>query len=114
MVARHLSKQGLAVLNYINDFGGVATSTAIATAHFTKLWATLRHLGLTEAEHKTSPPSQDMLWLGLRFNTLDMTITMPESKMMEIHNVMAAWGKKTEANIHELHTLLGKLFFMAQ
>ena len=39
-----------------------------------KLWATLRYLGLTEAEHKASPPPKNMVWLGLRFNTQDMTI----------------------------------------
>ena len=82
----------------------------MATNHFTQLQA----MGLTEAAHKSSPPSQKMVWLGLRVNIVDMTIAIPEAKMMEISNIIAAWGKKTEANIHELCTLLGKLFFMAQ
>ena len=34
----------------------------------------------TEAEHKGSLPSQSMVWLGLRFNTHAMTITIQEGE----------------------------------
>lgn len=102
-VARHLRKQGIHVLK------------AMATNYFTKLLAMLHHLCLTEAEHKAShPPSQDTVWLGLQFNTIAMTITIPEAKLTEICNILAAWRKKEVANIYELCTPIGKLFFMAQ
>ena len=89
LVVRHLGKEGVHVLNYTDDFGGVATSKGTATNHFTKLRAKLCHLGLTEAGHKASPPSQDMVWLDPRFNTLDMNITIPEANMMESTKIAA-------------------------
>ena len=41
LVAKDLSKKGLHILNYIDDFEGVAISKAEATDYFTKLWETL-------------------------------------------------------------------------
>ena len=55
-----------------------------------------------------------MVWLGLQFNTNDMTITTLEAKLAEIGNIVADWDRKEQAKIHELCTLLGKLFFVAQ
>ena len=43
-----------------------------------------------------------MVLLGLWFNTTNMTITIPEDKLAEICNTVAAWGRKEEANIREL------------
>ena len=103
-MARHIGKQDIQVLNYIDDFGGVAASKAMATDHFTKLWTTLHHLGMTEAEHKASPPrpSQHMVRLGLQFNTMEMTINFPEARLTEICNIVDAWKKniwsKTSTN----------------
>ena len=55
-----------------------------------------------------------MAWLGLQFNTIEMTITIPEPKMTEMCNLVAAWREKEVSNIHELCLLLGKFFVMAQ
>ena len=53
-----------------------------------------------------------MVWLGLMFNTRDMSITIPEDKLVDIIRIVAAWKCKCEANIHELHTLLGSYFML--
>ena len=46
LIARDLTRQGLSILNYINDFGGMATDLTTATDHFTKLQGLLARLGL--------------------------------------------------------------------
>ena len=52
------------MLNYIDDFGGIAMDHHTATHHFRMLQSLLQHLGLNEAAHKASSPAQAMTWLG--------------------------------------------------
>ena len=53
-----------------------------------------------------------MIWLGFEFNTLDMTITIPPDKLIDVMDLAQQYKKV--ANNHELMTLLGKLFHIAQ
>ena len=61
------------MLNYIQDFGGIAGDHDKATLHLHTLHTLLHHLGLKEAAHKASPPVQAMIWLDLQFDTVEMT-----------------------------------------
>ena len=51
VITRELGRQGLALLNYIDDFGGVAATEAEAACHFGSLQALLEKLVLQEAKH---------------------------------------------------------------
>ena len=115
-MSRELGSRGLSLLNYIDDFGGegVTISWSEAESHFALLQGLLETLGLQEAHHKTFPLSQVMVWLGFQFDTLAMTVTLPPDKLQEIMDLVDAWFHKTMANIHDLMSLLGKLFFLAQ
>ena len=84
LFAKHLNNEGLCLLNYIDDFMGVAPSKGQAEAHFNKVQTTLDHLELVKAKHKVSPLPQVMKWLELRFNTINMTITIPQENLVEI------------------------------
>ena len=55
-----------------------------------------------------------MVWLGLRLDSISMTVTVPPEKLEEVTVLVGNWLPKYTANIHELHTILGKLFYMAQ
>ena len=90
LVTNHLKKKGLQILNYIDDFWVVAPSKVKVAAHFSTE-PTLRQLGLDEAMHKASPPSQVMVWLGLQFDTNNMAITIPSAKLMVIAELVADW-----------------------
>ena len=68
-------KSGIA-LNYIDDFRGVATDEQTSFQHFDMLCSLLKHLCLKEAVHKTLAPVQAMNWLGLHFNTVDMSVSI--------------------------------------
>ena len=82
---------------------------------FKCLQATLGTLGLVEAKHKASPPllSQCMVLLGLVFNSLTMTITIPQPKIDDIAQMVAAWSTKSTATLHQLRVLLGKLLLIS-
>ena len=61
LVVQHLNQQGESLLSYIDTFGVVASTKADAQDHFGCLQALLSILGLEEANHKASPPSQQMI-----------------------------------------------------
>ena len=100
----------MTLLNYINDFGeGVAGTGAESRPHFSILQTTLDKLVLEEAKHKASPPPQVMVWLGLHFDMVNMTVSIPNEKLAEISTLVASGAHKKTANIHELHTILGTI-----
>ena len=105
----------LSLLNYIYDFfWGVATSQTTAdlhVSHHQQLWATLR---LQEAQKKSPSPSQEMIWLGLKFNSIGMSVTLLQEKIDEVMTLVHNWVCKEVANIHDLCVLLKNLFYMVQ
>ena len=112
LIIREVTSQRLSLISYTDDFGDV-TSTE-ATSHFNSLHTLLGCLSLQEATHKAHPPSQIMTWLGLRCDTINMTVTIPEEKMADTMHLVNSWSHKSHTNIHELRAVLGKLFYIAQ
>ena len=45
-IVRAFQEQGGSTLNYMDDFGGVATDEQMAVQHFSLLHSLLKHLGL--------------------------------------------------------------------
>ena len=109
-----LNSKEATVLIYIDDFGGVATDQATAAIHFTNLRSLLAKLGLQEAAHKASPPSQVMVWLDLQFDTDAKTVSLPQNKLAEIQLLVHHWSSKPTATLRDLRTLLGKLLYVSQ
>ena len=54
------------------------------------------------------------MWLGFRFDTVAMTVTLPPEKLTEIMNLVSSWLLKFTATLQDLRSLLGKLLYMAQ
>ena len=108
LITRELNRKGAAVLSYINNFGGIAMDQATAVTHFNNLKALLARPGLQEVAHKASPPSQVMVWLGLQFDTVAMTVSLPPDKLSEIELLVHTWSLKPKATLPDLHTFLGK------
>ena len=79
-ITRAFREQGGIVLNDIDDLGGIAMDHHTATCHFLIL---LRCRGLKEAAYKASHAAQAMTWLGLWFNTIEMSVTIPLEKLMD-------------------------------
>jgi hypothetical protein len=114
VVAHLCAKKGVPVIVYIDDLAGSALLKTEAQGQFKVVRKMLEFLGLKEAVHKASPPAQKMIWLGLQFNTVDMTVAIPEVKLREIHLLLSQWLSKSKAHKTQLQSLLGRLFHVAQ
>ena len=63
-------------LNYCDDFGGAEALKSRADTSFITLATLLAELGLKESEDKAGPPSQEMTYLGVHFNSVTMTMSV--------------------------------------
>ena len=114
VVAHLSSKQGATVIVYIDDLAGAASTQQEAHRQFDVLRQVIEHLGLQEAKHKASPPSQSMVWLGLLFDTINMTVSIPQGKLDDITATLQDWQQRATAHKTQLQSLLGSLFHIAQ
>ena len=90
---------------------GVACTYPAAVDHFSKLQALVAHLGIQEATHKATLPATSMVWLGLLFDSVAMTVTLPPAKLKDLVTI---WTTKQYATLHDLLVLMVKLLYMAQ
>ena len=82
IVARIVSEQAH-VLVYLDDFGGAEKASEAETS-FNYLGKTLKHFGLIEAPDKAVAPTTEMDWLGIRFNSVEWTMSLKPSKLQEL------------------------------
>ena len=103
-----------ASMNYSDDIGGAESTLARATASFSALGNLLIELGLEESLDKAHPPSTKMPYLGVLFDTVAMTMSIPPEKLQEVRSEVQLWLKKTTATKKNLQKLLGKLFWISR
>jgi hypothetical protein len=101
-------------INYSDDLGGVEPSKFRAEQSFTRLGKLLVELGLDESVDKAQAPSTEMIYLGVLFNTISMTMSVPSEKLAEIKSEIERWYKKTTATKKPFQALLGKLFWVSK
>jgi len=101
------------VLNYLDDFMGIeSTDTAWKAYNF--LGKLLGELGLRESTSKACPPSTSVICLGVQFDTIAMTMSVTQSRITEIEELLNCWKDKTSCTKRQLQSLLGKLVFISK
>ena len=101
-------------INYSDDLGGGEESRSRSVMSFNKLGELLAELGLVESTDKASSPSTSMVYLGIQFDTVAMTMSVPPEKLAEVKAEIVRWCKKTTATKRPFQSLLGKLFWISK
>ena len=101
-------------LNYCDDIGGCEVTRERAEQSFQALETLFQDLGLIESTSKAHSPSTSMPYLGIQFDTVSMTMSIPPEKIAEVREEISLWEKKTTASKKSLQQLLGKLFWVSQ
>ena len=102
------------VVNYVDDLGGVESSHQQATAAFKALGWLLSDLGLAESTEKAEPPTTQITYLGVEFDSVAMEMRVPACKLQEIKSEIRLWLRRTTITKKELQSLLGKLFWVGR
>ena len=102
------------VCNYVDDFGGVEPTEERAWAAFTALELLLEDLGLQESRKKAVHPTKRIVFLGVKFDSEAMEMSVPPEKIAEIKAEITKWIRKTTISKKELQSLLGKLMWVSK
>ena len=102
---------GYDVINYVDDFVGVATPS-VAKESYDHLSKLLERLGLDVSVKKLVPPATSAVCLGVRIDTVEKTIAIPQEKLEHIHVMLDEWRHKRFCSKQQLQSLLGNLLYV--
>ena len=107
----HLAaREGAPLFACIDDFIGWAPGHGLAWSAFHKGRRLLEALGLQESPDKATEPSTTVTWVGVRFDSDKMTMSIPEDKIRAMVRKITVWLQETTIQLRELQKLLGRLF----
>ena len=102
------------VVNYSDDLGGCEADLSRAEESFTKLKQLMDDLGLEESAKKAEAPTNQLVYLGVLFDSITMQMRVPPEKLAEIKSEITQWSRKTTITRKNLQSLLGKLFWISR
>lgn len=91
---------GVAILNYLDDLAGAEVEGKADMAYLL-LDQFLKRVGISESEEKACSPSTRMIFVGVMFDTVKMTLEISPERLIEISNLVSEWLKKTHATRKE-------------
>ena len=99
-------------LNYCDDIAG-ADRGIRAWKLFYLYQNLLERLGLTESKKKAFPPSTIMPYLGILFNSIDMTKSILPERVVDLEAELTNIIQSKRTNQKKMESLMGKLFFVS-
>ena len=81
----------------------------MAETAFAALQSLFGSLGLASSPEKDSPSATKKVCLGIHVNTDDLTLRVPDSRLLDLLDELRLWSSPEYFTIKELQSLLGKL-----
>ena len=106
-------KRGFYSRPYLDDFGGAESTEERARRALEVLQGVMDELGIMQAVHKICLPARQMVWLGILFDSVQMTMSIPPAKLAEVGEIVRSWQGRSRATRHDMQCLLGLLQFVA-
>lgn len=100
-------------LAYLDDFAGCDANLSRASAGFQAFLDLAAHLGLELSKEKCVQPTTEVEWLGYRINTTLMTISIPQSKLVEVLQECRQWLSRKRVTRNMVQSLAGRLSHVA-
>ena len=70
-------------------------------------------LGIPLAEEKCESPGTLLTFLGIEVNTIDVTVSLPATKLEQIQRELEQWSHRKSCRRQELESLIGLLHHAA-
>ena len=102
-------KHGSKTEAYVDDTAGAARPE-VSVAHFNGLLGTCSELGLQVAQGKCQAPSYFMLWIGVWFDTIEMSMAIDRERIEEALILCVKFLESNRVTLHQMQKLMGKLY----
>ena len=104
-----LTDKGLKVVNYLDDFIAVAPSYQDCILAQEVLVSTLRFLGFHVAFDKLVHPSNNVTYLGIEIDSVNMELRLPQNKLFKLRELLDIAVNRKRISRKELESLGGHL-----
>ena len=107
---RHMMKwRGFLVIVYLDDFLVIGATEAECQQAYDTLFNLLTDLGFQLSTSKLVPPCQSLIFLGVLFDTVSLTLSLPAQKLSQLKEVISLFCAKKRATKRQLQQLAGRL-----
>ena len=93
-------KKGFEDVNYLDDLGAAEVESRAEEAYDCLGWI-LDSIRIHESRHKACPPAYIMIFLGILFNTITMTMQITGEQLKEIKELIEHWLHKKSATLKD-------------
>lgn len=101
------------LLNYMDDFAGAEVGDKAYMA-FHYLRFLFKASGIDESFEKAFPPNTNVEFLGILFDSLALTMSITNDRLLDIKSLLSTWLSLETTNLRDLQSLIGKLQFVAK
>lgn len=109
-ITRCMARRGFErVIGYIDDFWICEQSYERCVSAQTALLELLGDLGFNASWHKCISPCRSIRYLGIIFNSENMTLSLPSDKLEKLFNELNFFRDRKRATKHQLQRLCGVL-----
>ena len=115
--AQHILQVALAIqhlVHYIDDFMLIMHGIDATRTEIEQMLSLFDELGIPIALDKLEGPLTRMVFLGILFDTVAMTISLDAERLEELHAELNLWSGKLTASRQQLQSLIGQLSFAAK
>lgn len=114
-VQRIMKNKGFSgLVIYLDDFFVVGATWNECNQALHLLMGLLRKLGFAINYNKVEGPSRNLTFLGIKFDTVNMTLELPREKILQLQGILEAFRNKSKISKRALQSLAGKLNFATQ
>ena len=111
---RALEAKGTTAFMYLDDLIIIEGAYEITKRHYDQALTLLGTLGLEVAPHKLQPPSCAVTWLGVHIDMRLNRLSIPDSKIEEIHKCLAAAARQPTITVRHMQSVLGYVNHLAK
>lgn len=98
------------IFPFIDDMASACVGFEDANKQYTGALSILDNMGLEAASEKCAPPTTNLTWIGVNYDTQAMTMSIEKSKIAEVSDLCYQWLSKKSTTESELQKVLGKIF----
>ena len=102
------------IFNYLDDFLIVAPSKPACERVLSNVLMLSNGLGVPIAEHKTETATQSLIFLGIGLDAKSQSLYIPESKRLEVMDMIVSFLDNRAPKVKLWQKLLGKLCHLSQ
>ena len=104
-----MENRGFVIVVYLDDFLVIGKTQLECQQAYDALCSLLLDLGFELSPQKLVPPCQSLVFLGILFDTVNLTLSLPQNKLDDLKDLIASFSSRSRATKRQLQQLAGRL-----